>query len=364
MKLELRFGGLSVIGTDGDRFQLHTEPGTTASAAELFAIAQFLEAVTKPHAPQQIKPLAVAPVATVQTLESPAVSRWVGREPAEAGVAPLPVRTGAVSYLAGKATAADHMVIAERESADAAFVPRANSQTEPVRTVPQPAARLVQADPSSDVKKPGRPVGGPPPRADLSPGRPRSIPLPPSLNLVLPRRDLLAASAATAAFFEAGANKPTLPGRPRTVPVGYAPAAVPGLAIAAMPAAALDPASALTPNEAIAVVRPVTKLPAQPAPKVRTGRLVDQFDGWMKNNPGPRSRDELIQVGIDAGWLGVEDAKRVFNMCMSRERDLFIRTVDGSTETYIRRAEALAPSSAPGKVIRRRPPEGTPPAAN
>ncbi len=338
MKLELRFGGLLVTAAEGDRFHLQTEPGATTSVAELYAIAQFLEALSRAHAAKAPELARAASSATAS-----ADVRWTSREPDGHGQV-VPARTGAASYVPAQPAAGDHKVLPETAAASAQVVPRAATVALPATPAAAPSVAL--AAPAGEVKKPGRPIGGPQPRQEGSPGRPRTTPL--AAAATIPATATEAATAASAAA-PSQPHKPALPGRPRTHPVGAvsAPSAAP-----AAPLAAAEPP--------VAAAKPVTKVPAQPAPKVRTGRLVDQLDGWMKANPGPRNRDELIQVSIDAGWLNADDAKRVFNMCMSRERELFIRSVDGNNEMYIRRAEALAPSSAPGKVVRRRPSEGGP----
>ncbi|MBI5610911.1 MAG: hypothetical protein HY902_18715 [Deltaproteobacteria bacterium] len=301
--------------------------------AELYAIAQFLEALSR------AKP-AKADQGGRGAADTGADSalRWVGREPDSLGKV-LPARAGAKAYVAAAASPADHMVVPESAVATAQAVPRPGQSAAPP-AAPAPAAA------TGEVKKPGRPIGGPQPRQDNAPGRPRTV----ALGAAAPAPVATPAAEPTAGAGASSAagqpKKPALPGRPRSQPVGE---------LSASPAPAEAPPKAAAAAPSAPAAKPVTKVPAQPAPKARTGRLVDQLDGWMKSNPGPRSREELIQVSIDAGWLNADDAKRVFNMCMSRERELFIRTVDGSTEMYIRRAEALAPSSAPGKVVRRRP---------
>lgn len=340
MKLELRFGGLLVTAAEGDRFHLHTEPGATTSVAELYAIAQFLEALSRARAPKADE-RGRAPAGTA----AEAALRYGTREPDVLGQL-VPTREGAKSFVAGPASADDHKVLPESAPAAAQAVPRA-AQAAVAPLLPAAASAPATA-PAGEVKKPGRPIGGPQPRQDSAPGRPRTIALAAVPAVVAPTNE---PSAAAGAAVVAQPKKPALPGRPRTQPVGEATSAP-------APASSDAPPAAVEAEATPAAAKPVTKVPAQPAPKVRTGRLVDQLDSWMKANPGPRNRDELIQVSIDAGWLNADDAKRVFNMCMSRERELFIRTVDGSNEMYIRRAEALAPSSAPGKVVRRRPSEG------
>ena len=81
-------------------------------------------------------------------------------------------------------------------------------------------------------------------------------------------------------------------------------------------------------------------------------RLVDRIDKWMRDNPGPKSREQLLDVSVANGWVSGGDAGRIFAMCMNRERALFTRMPDGNTEIYLRRAE-LAPPTTPGKVVRR-----------
>lgn len=90
---------------------------------------------------------------------------------------------------------------------------------------------------------------------------------------------------------------------------------------------------------------------AQPAKK--RDRIIDKYDDWMRQNPGTRTREELINYGISQGWLPDEDASRVFNVAMHRARDLFQVWRDGSVEYYLRREEASKPSSAPIKNFRR-----------
>jgi hypothetical protein len=81
-------------------------------------------------------------------------------------------------------------------------------------------------------------------------------------------------------------------------------------------------------------------------------RLVDHLDQWMRENPGPKTREQLLDVSIANSWVAGPDAGRIFSMCMNREKNLFTRMPDGNTEIYLRRAE-LAPPNTPGKLIRR-----------
>lgn len=163
-----------------------------------------------------------------------------------------------------------------------------------------------------------------------------------------------------------------LPGRPRTIPLGSGTAkaaATPTAPLAAVAAAAADkpkekgkpgrprknPVVAAAPVAAAAASTAPTAEKSAAAPKASRGRpqrLVDQFDGWMKENPGPKTREELIKVAVDNGWLTPEDSKRLFAVCMNRERALFNRVIEGGTEVYIRRAEANQTSPAPGKIVR------------
>lgn len=67
----------------------------------------------------------------------------------------------------------------------------------------------------------------------------------------------------------------------------------------------------------------------------------------MTENPGPRSRRELIQLGIAKGWLQEQNAVASFLSPMRRARETFYN--DPATDEWIRRAEMKAPP-VPGKT--------------
>ena len=83
--------------------------------------------------------------------------------------------------------------------------------------------------------------------------------------------------------------------------------------------------------------------------KAKKPRLIDLYDAWMTENPGPRSRRELIQLGIAKGWLQEQNAVASFLSPMRRARELFYN--DPATDEWIRRAELKAPPT-PGKNVR------------
>jgi hypothetical protein len=145
-----------------------------------------------------------------------------------------------------------------------------------------------------------------------------------------------------------------LPGRPRKTPLS-------GGAIASAQAAAVGPRRPGRPRStAGSSAAASTKAPRggrvvrATAPKQRTTRVVDLYDAWMADNPGPKTREQLIDLGVERGWLKGDDAKRIFAVCMNRERKLFQMMRDGNTDVYVRRAEASQPTSSPTRVVRRR----------
>ncbi|MSP90411.1 MAG: hypothetical protein EXR79_01175 [Myxococcales bacterium] len=81
-------------------------------------------------------------------------------------------------------------------------------------------------------------------------------------------------------------------------------------------------------------------------------RFIDLVDGWMKLNPGAKTREEIVRAAIDNGWTEVAKAKHLVDTTIPRFREIFLKNTDGS---YVRRAEKeLRLPAVPGKVNRRR----------
>lgn len=133
------------------------------------------------------------------------------------------------------------------------------------------------------------------------------------------------------------------PGRPRKSPQSSPVAEPAAQETSALAANAIEPSISESPAAAADTLA---------ESKGRTMRLVDHLDQWMRENPGPKTREQLLDVAIANSWVAGPDSGRIFSMCMNREKNLFTRMPDGNTEIYLRRAE-LAPPNTPGKLIRR-----------
>ncbi|MSQ84510.1 MAG: hypothetical protein EXR77_16790 [Myxococcales bacterium] len=148
-------------------------------------------------------------------------------------------------------------------------------------------------------------------------------------------------------------------------PVAIVPPALSAVVVKSPPAAVVTPASApaeFSYRKSVVQATPTT--PSKPVPVLRSAAppvkksitIMDRYDAWMSENPGQVSREQLIEVGVRQGWLSREDASRAFNVAMhgQRAREIFLMLRDGTTEFYVRRAEATKPtSSEPGRVVRR-----------
>jgi hypothetical protein len=201
------------------------------------------------------------------------------------------------------------------------------------------AVEAVQADADSAVRRPGRPRQTPlngQLSKDAAPASDETQAEPPVRRK--PGRPLGSRNRVTSETAPAQA-----PGRPRKSPLN-SPVAEPAPQLAAAPAA---PASEPAPSES-----PAASADPQGESKGRTVRLVDRLDQWMRENPGPKTREQLLDVSIANSWVTGPDPGRIFSMCMNREKNLFTRMPDGNTDIYLRRAE-LAPPNTPGKLIRR-----------
>ncbi|MFZ4576811.1 MAG: hypothetical protein ACOYOB_00335 [Myxococcota bacterium] len=196
---------------------------------------------------------------------------------------------------------------------------------------------------------PGRPRKHPLPIAvagetpiKRGPGRPRKHPLPVLVAGEIPvkrgpgrpRKHPLPVLVAGEAPVKRG------PGRPRKNPLPVSATGTPR----AEGSVAVAPSSA--PVAAIRKERVRTGAP--------TGNQVrDQLDKYMRENPGPKTMEELVRAATTGAWAVPEgaDARRTLETAVPRHRDLFVRQIDG---TFIRRAELEAVTTVPGKLTRKR----------
>jgi hypothetical protein len=73
----------------------------------------------------------------------------------------------------------------------------------------------------------------------------------------------------------------------------------------------------------------------------------------MRENPGPKTMEELVRAATSGAWAVPEgaDVRRTLETAVPRHRDLFVRQIDG---TFIRRAELEAVTTVLGKLTRKR----------
>lgn len=377
MQAEFRVGGVHVQRTAAGQIDI-SGATTSLSPTEALLLARLLSAIAAPDtAPWHTAQLApVTAEAIAQTAEATPVAAAAPEPPAPAQEAPAvapeqpqgrAVRNAALATVADAAPTGPQTRRVRGDAAPSA--PSAEVRVRKPQTDSEAAAALAQFGVAGQSKRalfPRSPqaagwlIRG----ATLAPPRiKRPTEAAPSAAVapVQPPAPYPAAVAVRAVVAAADApakirKKPGPKSNAEKAAIAAALAAAGG-SPAAAPAASATPAQTRA-STAASPARATPVLHAKigtPQPKAQRLRLMDKYDQWMRVHPGQRTKEELVTIGVAEGWLPREDAVRVFNVAMHRARDLFHVLRDGTTETYLRRAEVATPTStAPGKLVRRR----------
>jgi hypothetical protein len=345
MSFQFQIHGVGVRGDGTGPISLSWVGGdATLEAADFADLVRLLHVVaalqgTAIVPPGAVQPLRVPgrpkalPTSNTATELAGSTAAAVSRAPTRVSGRPAqdrPVATPAPAAKPGPVAHAEPPLKAEPATATASAKPGRLRQGTKAQMLAPTAAKVGDA-----AQLPGRPrqVTGPAvaakqpakPKSDDLPGRPAKATL----------------GVAPVARASATATSPELPGRPRQATLGVEQKTPP-------PQAAGKPTgTGATDHGAKQRERSDATGPRRAGP-----RFIDHVSAWMRANPGPKTRDELVSAAIDDGWTDAAKAAHLVDTTVPRHRDLFFKNTDG---TFVLRAERESRNPAkPGRRIKRR----------